>query len=106
MKTAIVALQAAQIATTRKTNDVSPSLRCPCVVRSPASRIAEPVGRVLRFPGHWTYQPSVVLPSPETQGKFVLVFASNYVARKDGTSQFSDNLTDHNKAVNQHQRRQ
>ena len=27
-----------------------------------------------------------------------------FVARKDGTSQFSDNLTDHNKAVNQYQR--
>ena len=27
-----------------------------------------------------------------------------FVARKDGSSQFSDNLTDHNKAVNQYQR--
>ena len=27
-----------------------------------------------------------------------------FVARKDGTSKFSDNLTDHNKAVNQYQR--
>jgi UPF0755 protein len=27
-----------------------------------------------------------------------------FVARKDGTSKFSDNLSDHNKAVNQYQR--
>ncbi len=41
------------------------------------------MGPVLRFPGHWMYEPSVITPSEATGGKYVLVFSSNLNPGKD-----------------------
>lgn len=40
----------------------------------------------LNFPGHWLYQPSVVLAGPETGWKRVLLFTSNYNAYQNGVN--------------------
>lgn len=37
----------------------------------------------LQFPGHWLYQPSLILAGPETNNQRVLVFNSNYVASSE-----------------------
>jgi UPF0755 protein len=60
-----------------------------------------------------TYKRAGLPPSPiALPGRAALQAALNpaktndlyFVARGDGTSQFSENLADHNKAVNQYQR--
>ncbi|HZT30728.1 MAG TPA: hypothetical protein VFA33_12640 [Bryobacteraceae bacterium] len=66
--------------------------------------VTRQIGRVLEFPGHWLYEPSIVTPSGLTGGNYLLLFSSNLESGKDidhgeaiflstspnGYSQFSD----------------
>jgi hypothetical protein len=56
-------------------------------VFSARGRIYEVVTRaldtVVRFPGHWMYEPSVLTPSPLTRGRYLMLFSSNLFSGKD-----------------------
>ena len=45
--------------------------------------VTRAMGMILRFPGHWLYEPSVITPSPETGGRYLLLFSSNLFSEKD-----------------------
>jgi hypothetical protein len=66
---------------------VFPIIAAQAILFSARDRIYEVVtqriGPVLTFPGHWLYEPSVITPSPRTNGSYVLLFSSNLVSQSD-----------------------